>query len=193
LTVSLPEDVKVGDILNYKSIISDETQLRSFESQFSVKVQEEQKSDNGGGNGGRVKPPSDENGDKRASSLSLALPQVIEVHFDDWPSHQFDQFSALDVKDTGESGYDFYINMDNTNLLTEIKARKDVEIKLLQDRYKYAMVLIGMALLKENSQKDSQNGPNEVDMLKEIRDTTGKLSLVILPIISYLGELEVQS
>jgi hypothetical protein len=39
--------------------------------------------------------------------------------------HKFNEFSALDVKDTGTGGYDFFVNMDNINLLTE----KNQEVK----------------------------------------------------------------
>ena len=42
----------------------------------------------------------------------------------------FDKESALKVKDSGEEGYDFFVNMDNVYLLTEIKGntKKWVEI-----------------------------------------------------------------
>ena len=74
--------------------------------------------------------------------------------------------------------------MDNIYLLSEIKAQSDIDAKLLQERYKYALVLIGMALLKENEKANS----SDKDIEKEVFETTSKLSPVLLPMIDYLGE-----
>ena len=81
--------------------------------------------------------------------------------------------------------------MDNIYLLSEVKAKSDIDAQLLSERYKYALVLIGLALLKENSQ-DSQQREGEVDTFKQVSEITEKLSPIILPMISYLGELEVE-
>ena len=62
----------------------------------------------------------------------------------------------METKDTGEGGYDFYVNMDNICLLSEVKARKEVDARLLGERYKYALVLIGLALLKEYSEGNNK-------------------------------------
>ena len=96
------------------------------------------------------------------------------------------------MKHTGTEGYDFYVNMDNIYALSEIKAKSDVDAKLLQERYKYALVLIGLALLKENSDSEEQENEDR-DIFEEISETTMKLSPIILPMISYLGELEIES
>lgn len=123
LTASLPTDTKVGDVIDYKSIVSDQTQLNAFEENFKLKVLDEAKPPEGGPATPRKNPPSDSKGDKRQSYSLLSLPQVIEIHRESWGDHKFNEFSALDVKDTGSEGYDFFVNMDNINLLTEIKAR----------------------------------------------------------------------
>jgi hypothetical protein len=46
--------------------------------------------------------------------------------------------------------------MDNIHLLSEIKSKTDVNAKLLQERYKYAFVLFGLALLKDYSNGGKQ-------------------------------------
>lgn len=191
LTVSLPENIAVGDLLDYKSIVNDPTQFKPFEHKFQVEVLEEVKKRKGKP-GERKKPPSEEKGDNRSISSLLSLPQVIEIYRNRWLEFSFNENSALEVKDTGGEGYDFYINMDNIFLLSEIKAKTDVDAKLLQERYKYALVLIGLALLKEESNGKEQQKSDE-DILKKVAGITRRLSPIILPMISYLGELEIKS
>jgi hypothetical protein len=191
LTVSLPENVAVGDLLDYESNVSDPTQFKPFENKFQVRVLEEVEKHKGE-TGERKRPPSEEKGDDRSISSLLSLPQVIEIHRNRWLEFDFDENSALEVKDTGGEGYDFYINMDNIFLLSEIKAKTDVDAKLLQERYKYALVLIGLALLKEESNGKEQS-KNDEEILEKVAGVTRRLSPIILPMISYLGELEIES
>lgn len=190
LTVSLPENASIGDIVQFKSVVSDPTQFKPFEAIFQINVLKEavlhetQLGD-------RKRAPLDDEGSERAIPAGLSLPQVIEVHKDEWNKHGFDENSALNVKDTGEEGYDFYINMDNIHLLSEIKAKSNIDAKLLQERYKYAFVLIGLALLNDEPNGKEQDS-NEKDIHKEVFETTKRLSPIILPMISYLGELELE-
>jgi hypothetical protein len=191
LTVDLPESARVGDTLDYKSVVGDPTQFRPFESNFQVKVLEPCNRPKGVP-GTRKKPPSSEEGDDRSILSSLSLPQVIEIHQNRWSEVKFTENSALLVKDTGDEGYDFYVNMDNICLLSEVKARSDIDGKLLSGRYKYALVLIGLALLKEHADSKEEK-KNDEDIFKEVSEVAEKLSPIILPMISYLGELEIES
>ena len=191
LTVKLSEKISVGEILNYKSIVNDPMRFTPFEEQFQVKVLPEVETEKGI-TGKRVKPPSEKEGDDRSISEKLSLPQIKEVHKDKWVDYGFNENSALKVQDAGELGYDFFINMDNIYLLTEIKINSNIEAKLLQERYKYAFVLIGLALLREYSENKEEKIPDK-DILKEVYTTTAKLSPIILPMISYLGDLEIEN
>jgi hypothetical protein len=190
LTVSLPKLAKVGNTFEYKSTVQDPTQLRPFEDVFEVEVLPEVQISTGDP-GIRNRPPSEIEGDARAVSSRLSLPQVIPIHKDGWSEVGFDENSALKVMYTGEEGYDFYVNMDNICLLSEIKAKSEIDAKLLLERYKYAMVLIGLALLKEYP-KDAEQKKDDKDIYKEIMEITAKLSHIVLPMISYLGELEIE-
>jgi hypothetical protein len=189
LTLTLPENTRAGDKLCYKSVTSDPTQLRPFAAEFQIEVLEECIKPEGK-TGERKKPPSEEKGENRAVSSSLALPQVIEVHKVRWEEFGFNDNSALNVMDTGDNGYDFFVNMDNLCLLSEIKAQSEVDARLLGERYKYALVLVGLALLKEYLESNEQkNGGN---VLSDVSQITSRLSPILLPMISYLGDLEVE-
>jgi len=64
---------------------------------------------------------------------------------------------------TSSGGYDFYVNVDNVWLKTEIKQKGDLEAApLLEMKFVNGLVLFGMALLKdkdylEGDTKDEQN------------------------------------
>jgi hypothetical protein len=191
LTVSLPKEVKIGDIINYKSCVNDPRAITPFEHEFKIKVLEPAIKRNGKP-GTRKKPPSETEGKDRSISSQLSLPQVIEIYKDRWAEFNFDKFSALEVKHAGEKKYDFYINMDNIFLLSEIKTKSDIDSRLLQEKYKMALILIGLALLKEQS-NDEEIENEDGDIFKEVSETTIKLSPILLPMISFLGELEIES
>ena len=113
------------------------------------------------------------------------MPHITEIRENKWNDHSFNKFSALEVKDSGEEGYDFYINMDNIYLLSEIKSQSGIEPKLLEARYKYALVLVGMSILKDyNDRKDKKN---EENILDKIKDFSRIVSPVLLPMIATLG------
>ncbi|MCW4019111.1 MAG: hypothetical protein NWF00_10620 [Candidatus Bathyarchaeota archaeon] len=186
LTVPLPENISIGNLLEYKSIATDETQFRPFESYFKVRVLPEVK-DQKTIIGQRKAPPSTLDGNERKSPSGLSMPHIWEVNKNEWFLHQFNDHSALNVKDGGDAGYDFYVNMDNIYLLSEIKRKSDIAARLIQNRFKYAIFLIGFALLKDKAAEAKENSNKNI--FKEIFEVTAKLSPIILPMISYLSEL----
>lgn len=119
---------------------------------------------------------------------------MIEVYQDEWAHHKFDRDSALKVIDSGEDVYDFFVNMDNIHLLTEKKADSKITNKLLDARYKYGMVLIGIALLNDhkNSQKSHQSEitSDEINVYDRIIYISKAISPILLPMIAGLGDLQ---
>jgi hypothetical protein len=189
LNISLPENTSVGEELAFESKVTDETQLNPFINHFSVAVMQ-QHNDNKNGSGDRRQGPEG-HGQKRQIPAGLALPEVIEIGKDRWSDTNlnFDENSALKIIDAGDGALDFYVNIDNINLNSEIKANPSIDAKLLQAKYKYALVLIGLALI---NQKNEQEEEIKEDQYAKIFKITRSLSPVILPMISYLGELEIE-
>jgi len=182
LTVALPEDCKVGDLLKYTVEVDDISRVNPFLIIFYVLVDppvEKKK----GEPGERIKPSGDKKGERHIPS-SFDIPNIIEVRSSEWDKYGFDKESALKVRDTGEDGYDFHINMDNIYLLTEIKGRFKSDPKVLEAQYKYGMVLIGMSLLKELEEKE------EEFIYERIYEVTKAISPVLLPMLATLGTLE---
>lgn len=187
LNVELPEDAKVGDVYRYKFTVTDTNVDRDFISEFEIHVVENQET--AGGNGRRT-PPDGEGNDRNAMSpTGIALPKVIEVHKEEWEEHGFTKESALCVKKIDDV-YDFYVNMDNIHLQTEIKpiAKNEGKMRLLKARYKYSMVLLGLGVLgyydnHVESEESEMESPEE-----EIKRISEMISPVILPIIDVLGD-----
>ena len=190
VNISLPENVEVGDALHYYSEVFDKSKVDPLQDEFYIVVESPIKKSPGGD--GRRKPPaSDEQGDDVKKTTYLDLPNIREVRENEWGNFNFDRESALMVRDSGEEGYDFFINMDNVYLLTEKKTSLKISSTLLDARYKYGMVLLGIALLKaQNSDKKESNfNDYEMNVYEKIKYLTRVVSPVLLPMIAGLGEL----
>jgi hypothetical protein len=186
LTVTLPDDVRVGDVLHFILEVTDVSRVEPFINEFYIFVDKPIEKKKGEG-GKRKPPPSKEEGEGRETPALLSLPNIREVRKDEWEKYEFDKESALKVRDSGDGGYDFYINMDNVYLLTEIKGKTKVDPKLLEIQYKYGMVLIGISLLHSYNKKNSDDKAT----YKMIFEITKAISPVLLPMISSLSEIAI--
>ncbi|MCJ2562693.1 MAG: hypothetical protein LN417_01215, partial [Candidatus Thermoplasmatota archaeon] len=167
------------------------TLVNPFQSGFFVRVRKEQDK-RGGPPGKRKEPPSDDKGSDRERPSHLALPNIVDVRKTTWEEYDFDRESSLKVRYGGEeSGYDFYINMDNIHLQTEIKGRPRVDPQLLEAQYKYGVVLVGLAILNEYEKAEDKD--EEEDVYENIRFVTQAISPFLLPMISSLGDIEATS
>lgn len=193
LNIGLPVEAYIGSILHFESSVSDISRVEPFEDEFYVRVQEPM-SKRLGQSGVRRPPSSDEKGKDTEKRSRLELPRVIEVRRGEWDAHSFNDESALRVVDSGEHGYDFYVNMDNIHLLTEQKVSSSLDSRLLDAKYKYGMVLIGIALLREyEREKDSEaSTADEEDISSRVLDLTKAISPVLLPMIGSLGDLKIE-
>ena len=193
LSVELPESATVGKKYEYLCVVSDNIGVVSFENKFSVKVIEYNDTSN---SGGRRNPPS--NFDKDGNLLSpsgISLPNVLEISKDEWEKHGFEKDTALKITqaDSENQIYDFYVNMDNIYLQSEIKpiAKHEAKVKLFKARYKYSLVLIGLSILGYYS--NDENKLKTDDSVEDIVETYTKMvSPVLLPMIDVMGGADLQ-
>lgn len=192
LNVELPPDKVVGQTYNYKTEVLDLNHIDPFENNFYVSVIEAEEG-RPGGRGNRKGGGKKHHGQEKIETTSyLELPNTIEVRRDSWSRYKFTETSALMIKDSGESGYDFYINMDNVYLRTEIKGGRKIDPRLLDARYKFGLVLIGLSVLdyfeKHGEDRESDVGQSKFDRIAEFSTA---ISPVLLPIIESLGDLDI--
>ncbi|MFZ5993573.1 MAG: hypothetical protein ACOYU4_01100 [Thermodesulfobacteriota bacterium] len=212
LNLQLPDDCRTGDQQKFLAIATDPSRIDPFENRFALEVMGPAAKN--GELGTRRKPAADKNGDEREIPSGIALPQVTEVHEPEWDSKRppFDKYTALRIINAGSAGdkddgaedhdvYDFFINMDNQYLKHEVKTGKH-QPDIARARFKYGMVLIGLALLREeiDSKKkadtshddrndDRESNGNIEDMVDQF---TKAIAPVLLPIIDSLGSLDVE-
>jgi len=188
LTIELPEGSQVGSMFEFTVEVTDVSRLEPFSAAFYVLVTHAKNNKGGGHNGGRIKPPNDKEGKEREKPSMLDLPSIIEVRKDEWEKYKFDRESALSIKDSGEDGYDFFVNMDNVYLLTEVKGRTNIEPDTLKAQYKFGMVLLGISLLR--ALKEESDSEKEGSVYDQISKTTKAIAPILLPMITSLGTLE---
>jgi len=191
LTINLPAGSKIDDLIKFDWEVFDEQGINPFSGIFYVKVIKAVIESDGRDSGYRRKPSSERNGEGSKKSPKLAIPEVVEVFQPKWNDYSFDEESALKVINNGDEGYDFFVNMDNKFLLTE-KKNTNMDFKLVDTRFKYGLVLIGLSFL--NYEKRRQDAPSEEeteDVTSQIESATRAIGPFLLPMISELGDLEI--
>lgn len=147
----------------------------------------------GGASSGR----GQSNAGTKKTSPVLALPNVIDVIRKDWEKYKFTPHTAMQLKNDGKGGYDFYLNVENAYLLTELSRAKEAEKPLVKFWFKWGLVLAGMGMMQEETQRmDAKTGSPEAsdeeveeeitESLKDIARRCDGLARVIVPIIRSL-------
>ncbi len=195
LTVTLPIDAQIGQTLYCKVWVADDTLVEPFYSCFERHISDAVESK--GGTAGRRLPPAGVGEGDRQIPDTLGLPNVVEVRMDEWKLHGFDRYSALRVVDSGDSGYDFYVNIDNVYLGTEIKNANGVDVHLLKTQFEYGMVLLGLALIKDYEEshkperRDNSSGFDEESPEDFVFRLSKSVAPILLPLMK-LSELQVE-
>lgn len=143
----------VGDLIHFRSEVNDISRAEPLIEEFYIRITEpvtKKQTDSGN----RKPPASDKPGNDSKKQEGFALPNIIEVSKDNrtsqaWEEHNFNEESALIVKGNEQDGYDFFVNIDNIHLLTELKPAKISEVEIIQAKYKFGLVLIGLAILNQ--------------------------------------------
>lgn len=210
LSIRLPDNCHEGDTLRYMLQVTDPSRVDPFENPFTIRVIKAAEPHKGG-NGEPPKPPTQQNGKDREVPSGINLPPIHEVYEGDWREHKFDKYSALrvvtDENDRGEDIRDFYVNMDNIYLKTELKSSgQDVEV--IKARWRFGLVLLGLAVLHQDAQSrkvehndkgvaSKEKGLESKDDKESDDDKIGYFSKAVapflLPIINSLGTLDAES
>jgi hypothetical protein len=186
LNCQLPDNSAVGDLIEYSVVVDDSYRIDPFTLKFFIKV-DPADSNNLKGNGQRVKPAGKDGTDRQKPS-GLNLPNIYEVKKEDWDKYDFNRETALLVKDSGDEGYDFFVNMDNVYCITEIKSRIKNNPEVLKAQYKYGMVLLGLSLIK--SLEDEKENEEDESIFNKISNISKGIAPMIIPMITALGDLE---
>jgi hypothetical protein len=184
----VPWNAQLGDEIKIKIRVTDierEARGMPFVSTFTLKAIDDIS-------------PSGTTPRKRRRGLVLALPNITEIHKEEWGNYGFDKFSAIKLKNDGRGGYDCFINVDNAFLLTEISKAKEADKPLVKYWFRYGLVIAALGMLRHQmrlADKETSNGKNrqmnadEEDAInpEDINRYCDGLAQVIVPIIRTLN------
>ena len=196
LNMSLPSDTEAGSQLKLRAIVNDSTLMEPFVNQFEITIQpkhgrarnknRKKKKRHGSGSG------------EKSTQGGISLPSVIPVRTDDdkWQKYKFNENTACHVvsdpkEEYGKTVLDhtFFINVDNNALKTEMKYSKQ-DARLLEAKFKYGNVLLGLALLHAGDQSDNDYDDDESQPVQDqIRQVSDAVAPVLLPMIDQLSGL----
>jgi hypothetical protein len=192
LQIRVPWDRKPGDRVAVKIVVEDvQTQTRSapFISQFTIVAEDEAEARRGGDGTGRNyggKPGP------KTSAPTLAIPEVIEKNFQE-PT------TSIEVRNDANGGLEYFLNLDNAFLVTELTRAKEEDKALIKHWFKYGLLLCALGMLKELKERaegkrrskggNGEDGETEsegVDQLKQVSLACNGIASVIVPIIRNL-------
>lgn len=197
----LPADILAGDEVEFLIEVVDDSRLEAFKSRLILRIVKPLGNSDGGGGGHSTIANAGKGGAGATSSLSL--PEIKRIREGEWSKYGFTELTALSVKNAGlsdESGgsnvYDFFVNVDNKFLRIAEKESRD-DPKLLQARFVYGMVLVGLALLQDYQSDGEEPGGDDArdsavaDIERTISTTTRALGPILLPMIDAIGGLAI--
>jgi len=156
INLDLPKRTKVGDDLVFKTQMWDNSHAEPFEHEIQIKVVPKKETEPDSEETDR-KPPTDKGDDKSLFSGTSGMPNIIEVRKKEWDNYGFTKHDCLEIINNGDLGFDFAINMDNHYLLNELLRDSDDDTMITKMKYKYAVSIIGMALIHSNAEDKSKD------------------------------------
>lgn len=203
LNMALPKEAKTDDWFTIQTTVNDPTLLEPFVNIIKLKVLPKQKH-----KPGRKKPRKPRTGAGQGNRLAprgIKLPRVEPVRQGDkcWYRYGFTEDTGchvisdpVQVDGREQLEHVFYMNMDNNSLRTEMKYSKQ-DPHLLEAKFKYGNVLLGLAMLHqaENNNKlrtrgnQNEGHRQEGTVQEQIRQISKAVAPVLLPMIDQLAGL----
>ena len=200
-SIELPNEVKVGDKLSLECNVCDDVYPVGFTNSMILTIVGHSRGGNGSGTRKNRTEGGGETGDE--DPLGIKLPNIKRVRQSDWPNEDFNEFSStkvtadVDTEDGQEKTvYTFTINVDNKYLKTEMKDAKS-DVSLIEARFVYGNVLLGLALIREHdehkrlihSNDQETDDKQENDVYEQIEITSRAMAPFLVPMINSLGSL----
>ncbi len=187
----VPWDAKVGDEVPVEVTVSDverEAHGAPFVCRFILRAAPPA-DDRPTGKPGPGTPQHPAQG--KHDKLVAGFPPVNEVDRSGWAPHGFTKLSALKVVHGLEGGYEFFVNIDNAFLLTQLSQSKAADRSSVKFWFKYGLVLAALAMIKQQSVEEDhadEHGDGEEVDLDAIGASCDGLARAIVPIIRALGK-----
>jgi hypothetical protein len=134
------------------------------------------------------------------TGVVLALPKIKHVPKADWTRYDppFDAHEAVRIKHDGQGGYDYFVNVDNAFLITELTRAKDDAKPQVRFWFEYGLVLAAVGMIKHHqvrAQREAIVGgisdfqeENTAEELDQVNAACNGLARVIVPLIGSLSK-----
>lgn len=178
LTVAMhpPHPLQPGHEFYAAVEVNDVSRIEPLKAEFPVRVT--QPTD-------RTNANARTRGKRKRGGRCLKLPEVELIKQDRW--HELEppmtELSAIRLMNNGSGGLDAWVNADNLHLRRELakRSRRPCEPELLTEQFKWACVLVGIAVREKLKNGDSSEDAFEAAMQG--------VAQVILPVVRSLGDL----
>jgi len=196
LSFSLPPEADADDAFTLQVTVDDPTLTEPFINLIRLRALPKQTRKSGSK---KKKKSRSKGGGTQGQGVGIDLPEVIPVRTDDerWNRHHFTPDTACHVETdpvVGDDGkvidvHTFFINLDNNSLKTEMKYSKQ-DPRLLEAKFKYANVLLGLAMLHDDDQHGKGDDSDRPRVQDRIRAVSQAIAPVLLPMIDQLSGLD---
>lgn len=122
--------------------------------------------------------------------LNAQPPRINEIYKEKWGEDgiDFDDGSGMCVVQA-DQGYDFFVNMDNKFLLTELKEANVADSTLLKARFKFGLYFLALSFINPTLRKNASN-TNDQSPEDLVRIVTAHASMMILPLVEVLSQID---
>ena len=197
LNINFPDKIIPGDIICFKSEISDNNKINGFIEEFYVKVLDEDQIKPGKKRlNKRKKPSDDKKGNETKKPSEASLPHVNQLYKNEWKAFEDSYDQTITESDAymvtiAGNQYDHHINMDNKHLknIKLKKASDESKSKEIDLYYKTGLTLLILGIIqdfKKNQEKDS----NVDEIEKSVKRTSRAIAPFFLSYILYLLRID---
>jgi hypothetical protein len=184
----VPWDAQPGQQIPVTVTVSDvETEKRgeAYISKFTLIADTESETSSGSRTRASGGQAPKKNG--KSTAPRFALPKIHDKRKPEEP------FTAIEIKHDDNEGFEFFINLENSFLLTELTRAKDSDKGLILYWFKYGLALSALGMLQEekrlrSSSSRAEEGPDNEDDLDivKIGKICNGIARVIVPIVRAL-------
>ena len=204
-SINLPEDLlSSGDTVTLACTVTDDTLVEPFVNVARIALSEKGPDTNGNGKPHKGKAGGSGTADPKGEKVAggLTMPHIVKVREGDanWRNFKFDERDACYVVEEAvpesdeQQAFTFYVNIDNLFLRHDMKGNADA-VRLIEAKFAYGNVLVGLALIHDNRNRPRVVAANEratdaePSIANRVRAVTRALSPFLVPMIDNLGAL----
>ena len=184
-----PAGTQVGEKYEVRLVVAARDSDKKFINTLNVEVLPVAESKKTGGGGGKTTPNSGDKGG--ASQAGIDLPRIVPIYKEDWASHDWNEWTALEVQMLNDKPEAFQINMDN-RYLDQARRKKPKSAHLLERRFQFGLSFLAIAVIT-NIDEVRKQLPEEAtaDLSVEdiVRLSMAAIAQSVLPVIDVLGKL----